>query len=635
MMLDPQPQPSDQNQDRIGYWVRRLMLLLLIILGSFGCLFLASQLALVGRRVEPLRDVRSGIEVDYSASEQREAPLVPEVIEAAREDRVFPPALEIDKVTIVPVVEIPVITPTAIAQITPTPTPTATPRPSPTWTPALVEPTATALPSTRTDTPGPTEPADAATPTNTPFPPTLTHTSTPAPATPTRTPTLTPIPVSPTLTAAATDTSTPTATATSTPPAPTPTSTATQTVPQPSDTFTPTPSNTPTPTNTPTPMPPQVLDIIPRETVEGSGSDPDIDVTILGQGFLGSIARLGQNIWISVLTVSDTIITGRLSPNIPAGVYELTVQNADGRTGVLPRAFTVHPRPNPTQTLNSDVATITTFGSAAALTEGDDDFVQIIFIEVPQSLVNPLYIRIFDADTGGGNDEPGATPFGDTAMTYSLRGGVGAYTNAAARADHPSPAGITSGDLLEQRTIGVDAAYDNSWWSLPVDPNLGELVGSGRIFKLVVEGVGGDDGNWYQVAVSIDPNNNLEVPGSRIFAYSWCVMLPFALDEASVYPYVPAGATSITQYNFDFDVTAAAGITLTSPLRSLSVVGLSGNGVTASESFAVFAGEDATTWSARYVSQSFLTLNDFCLWFRDQSDTALAIFTGPTLGSAP
>lgn len=353
---------------------------------------------------------------------------------------------------------------------------------------------------------------------------------------------------------------------------------------------------------------------------------------------MGSAARLGEDIWINVLSVTDTIITGRLSPNVPTGIYELNVQNLDGKTGVLPRAFTVHPRPNPTNTLNSDVAVVTTFGPAASLSEGDDDFVQIVFFEVPQGAVNPVYIRIFDADTGGLNDEPGLTPLGETVMTYTLRGGAGAYTEPDARTDHPGPLGINSGSLITQAVIGVDGARDDKWWSLPVDPSLGEPIASRRIFKLAVQGAAGDDGNWYQVAISTDPNNNFEVPDSRLFAFSWCAMLPNNGDELAVYPFAPLGASSVTQFNFDFDaLTPGAAIILTSPLRSRPVadVNLSLDGVVASQLFDVFSGEDNTTWTAQYVSWSLLPLNDFCLWFREQNGTALAVFTAPTLNSPP
>jgi hypothetical protein len=339
------------------------------------------------------------------------------------------------------------------------------------------------------------------------------------------------------------------------------------------------------------------------------------------------------------------MINGRLSPDIPTGVYALSVRrDFDGGQGTLLNAFTVHPRFNPTHTLDSDVAYIATFGRAAPSAEGDDDRVQVIFLEVPDTAPDDLYIRIFDADTGGGGegddtDVVGSSPF-DTMMTYTLLGGAGAYTVPAARADHPDAAGINSGTVITQQVVGPDGTRDDAWLPLPVNRSQGELVGSRYVFKLVVQGAGGDDGNWYQVAISTDPNNNLEVLGARVFAFSWCVMLPNQGDEVAVYPFVPAGTTisTLTQYNFDFDFEAGLGaaITLISPLRTRPVVSLSANGTTASQTFDVFLEEQATTWTARYLSwRAEDKPNHFSIWFLSETGAALPIYAAPTLDPPP
>jgi hypothetical protein len=628
MTSGPESQPNDQDEQQDRAWLRRLALLLLILLGTFGCMLMAAQIAQSTLEIGPLdRDVRSKVEVDYDADRRRAAPLVPQVVDAVKEDlEVTRPALDREMVTVVPVVQIPPATP--IAQITPTPTVTPTPEPPPTATPA---------PS---DTPSPTgAPTATATATGTARP-SDTPTFTPVPATLTPTPTETRLPV---ITSTPTYTpESPTDTPTASPQPPTHTYTPIPTTPSDTPTHTPTatlpPPSTPTDTPTSTPIPPPVvLAITPNATVQGSGSDPDIGVIIIGEHFMGSIARLGQNILISILDVTSTMITGTLSPNIPAGVYELAVQNSDGQEGVLPRAFTVHPRPNLTNTLDSDVASIVTFGPAAPLTDGDDDYLQIIFFEVPDGPDDLLYIRVFDLDTGGANDETGADgAFGDTSMTYALRGGPGAYTEPDARSDHPGAAGIGSGTLIAQQIIGEDATLDNTWGVLPVTRQQGELVGSSRLFKLVIQGASGDDGNWYQVAMSADPNANVEVGGTRVFAYSWCAALPLPGDQVALYPFVPSAVTSVDQFNFDFDVSSGSDITLITPVRDLTDVTQSGNGVVASDIFFPFDGEKATTWAARYVAGNVPTdKNDFSLWFLGDSTAALAIFTAPTLVSPP
>ena len=380
-----------------------------------------------------------------------------------------------------------------------------------------------------------------------------------------------------------------------------------------------------------------MFSIAPNQIVEGSGADPDIDVAITGQNFLDSNSWLGQNIFITIVSVTENLINGRLSPNISPGIYGLTVRNADGQEGTLPRAFTVLTRSLPDYTFDSSQAYVSTSGLGADPTAGDDDKVQIIFFEVPDGPTDTLYVRIYDPDTGGSHDRVGPDGvFGETTMSYSLRGEGGAYSNVDARSDHPGAAGITSGTLLAQQTVGEDGLLDGRWLSLAINRGQGELVQGSRLFKLVVQGASGDDGNGYQVAISADANSNITVPGARLFAFSWSVALPTPNGAVAVHPYVPTSANRVTQFNFDFDTSPGSAITLSTPQRVILVVGLSGDGGTASEDYLPFSGELGATWSAQYDVGSFPpSANPFTLWFRDGSATALAIFTTPTLVGPP
>jgi hypothetical protein len=380
------------------------------------------------------------------------------------------------------------------------------------------------------------------------------------------------------------------------------------------------------------------LGITPDSTVQSSG--PPIPVTITGQNFVsGLTAWLGKNITITVDTNTATTIEGSLSPDIPVGVYGLTVRNPDSQMGTLSPAFTVYAPPG------AEEVTFTTYGSSASPSEGDDDHIQIIFFAVPDGPDDSLYLRIFDADTGGGGegesyDLSGADGrFGDTEMTYTVRGGGGAYSAADARADHPGPAGITSGTFITQVVVGTDGALDDAWLALAVNRAEGERVGNSRVFKVAVEGTNGDDGNWYQVAVSAAPGENQPVAGSRILAFSWCLTLRSpGEDEAALYPHVEQGTSTVTQFNFDFDFSPGDGsaITLRTPLRELVVGdgGMSRDSSGASQSFSALDGETSTTWSARYRSGTDLSTNAVTAWFTGDSG-ALPIFTLPMTEPAP
>src|SRR3954468_23711867 len=66
-----------------------------------------------------------------------------------------------------------------------------------------------------------------------------------------------------------------------------------------------------------------------------------------------------------------------------------------------------------------------TYGPAALTAEGDQDFHEIIYLSVPDTTTDRLYLRVFDADVGGGHD----TRYGadwDSQVRYALYGGKGA-----------------------------------------------------------------------------------------------------------------------------------------------------------------------------------------------------------------
>jgi len=520
-------------------------------------------------------------------------------------------------------------------------TPVGTPSPVPTG--ALVPfPTATATaPQAIAEVPSP----PPSTPTR-PSPPTPTRIATPVP-TPTDTPVPTPT-ATPTATEAPTLTPTPTATATATdtpiPPRPTntpvPPATATDTPVPATATDTPMPTDTPTATATdtptPTPLPPSVLSITP----DWGYNDTPVDVVITGDNFFGlPTARLGSNVPIGNITlVTADTLNGTVPADIPAGTYALTVINPDGQFDTLSPAYTALTRPNPDTTLETGY--LTTHGSAAPGDEGDDDHVQVIFFEVPDGTPGDLYVRIFDADTGGGGitetvDAPRTIPY-DTTIAYTLFGGGGAYTDPGARSSHPGPAGINVGTLLAQTTIGADPAYHGVWQTVfgPFSANQGELVGSSRMFKLAVEGVGGDEGNRYNVALSTVNDDNAAPGGSRIFAYSWTFQVT-AAERPSLYSYVPTGTVNFEQYNWDADHDTGT-MTLHTPMRDILVPdsGISGNNSVASSPHQVQDGEAEATWTIMMDFAFTEPGNDLTFWtVGDGID--LAIFTHPTTAPPP
>jgi hypothetical protein len=279
-------------------------------------------------------------------------------------------------------------------------------------------------------------------------------------------------------------------------------------------------------------------------------------------------------------------------------------------------------------------------GSAASPAEGDDDHVQVIFFEVPDGTPGNLYVRIFDADTGGAWDEE-RTPW-DTMVRYTLRGGTGAYSEPDARTHRPGPLGINSGaSLLAQTVIGEDTTiplvYDNLWGLVfgPYTAGDGEPVGGRRVFKLVVEGVSGDDGNYYNAVLSTAADDNVIPAGSRVFAYAWTLPLePEPTQRPPLYPYVAPGTVTFEQHNWDME-WAGGTMTLHTPMRDIVVdSAISQDNEEQSSAYGVQTGEGGATWTVTLDFFFTGAQNDATFWaVGDGVD--LAIFTHPTMAPPP
>jgi len=593
--------PRDREQ-------RDLLIFLLLLLLAFSCLLITAQIAVRpaprwSARAEMLSKIDPDMTVDASKADV--APLDDKALTPWDPNRFLTPMGTV--VVVPPMVVGPAVTstPGAVAEA-PTLSPSATlPLGSPTPTLTGI-PTLTASPTgTTTRTPTPT---GTSTPTSTP-----TGTSTPT-STPTGTPTST-----------STSTSTPPPTEPPTLPTRPPDDTATPT-------GTPTPTWTPTPTPTPVP-PPSILSITPDR---GVNSAP-VPVVIRGSNFFGMpTARLRNNVVIAISDATADTLTGTVPAGIVPGVCALVVTNPDAQSDILSPAYTVLGPPSPDTTLETGY--ISTLGPLASPAEGDDDHVQVIFFEVPASCSDNLYFRVFDADTGGSVDL-GVGGF-DTTIRYTLRGGTGAYTHPEARLSHPSAAGVNAGTSLTSIDIGNDPTYDSNW-NLVFGSYVagdGELSGSSRVFKFVVEGIAGDDENFYNVTLSTAAGSNTAPAGSRAFAYSWT--FPLALNPSqrpTLYPYVRPGIVFFEQHNLDMDYDSGP-MTLYTPMRDISLSGsdISGNGVEASSSYRTAAGEYGATWTVAmgFAYTGSAPWNDVTFWAVGDG-TDLAIFTRPTTGSPP
>ena len=204
--------------------------------------------------------------------------------------------------------------------------------------------------------------------------------------------------------------------------------------------------------------------------------------------------------------------------------------------------------------VDENIPHLVTFGGNSDTSWGDDDFCQIFFCVIPDSKVDPVYIRIYDPDTGGALDEPKG-PF-NTVVKFSVYAGAGCWSDTASHSIHPT-GNYKSGYLMSSKTFGSDPAFDRKFYTFgPFNPLEGEYVEKlgGRVFKIIAEGVSGDDGNLYKYYLSSRPDENKAVEGGNFFTYKYHFRLPDDQQQVcQIYPFVDDKTISVEISNFDWD----------------------------------------------------------------------------------
>lgn len=202
------------------------------------------------------------------------------------------------------------------------------------------------------------------------------------------------------------------------------------------------------------------------------------------------------------------------------------------------------------------------YGPNALTIEGDHDHRLVVRFDVPADRRGTVHVRLFDPDTAGLHDEVFGRPDGRT--RFSIYG-------ADARVQFgPDDAGIyqeyVSGTPLVSREFGADRRLDDSWTTLAsLDVGDGELFGNRRMFFLVVDGIDGNDGNLFDVAISASAAAQEAVTDARLYSYMPTVRVLNRRSITELGFAIPNGATSLTFINFD---TAGGRIEYAGPFRS-------------------------------------------------------------------
>jgi hypothetical protein len=220
----------------------------------------------------------------------------------------------------------------------------------------------------------------------------------------------------------------------------------------------------------------------------------------------------------------------------------------------FPVFFTLTGQPVPGK--DENIPFLVTFGKDGKTSWGDDCFYSIFFFSIPKEYTRPFFIRVFDPDCGGEYDE--IQEDFDTKTKFSVYGGKGVDPdkNEESRGLEKG-LNYKSGNLLQSKIFGNDPQYDNNYYTFgPFNPSEGDFNSkwNSNMFKIVCEGISGDDGNLYRYFLSSDKDNNIPIEGANAFTYSYHFRMWNDFKSVShIYPYIDTGIVFIKQSNFDWD----------------------------------------------------------------------------------
>ena len=279
-----------------------------------------------------------------------------------------------------------------------------------------------------------------------------------------------------------------------------------------------------------------------------------------------------------------------------------------------------------------NIESVVTFGKNAPKGWGDDDYSQVFFFTVPTSFKSPIYIRVYDPECFGDNDQKNREY--NTTTHFRIIGGEGAFSNKDSKNINPV-GNYDAGTLLHSKTFKDEAEYDSKWYTFgPINPSEGEMVEElkARVFKVIIEGTSGDDGNLYKIALSQSPYDNISILGGNAFTYEYSFRLKSEVGSvAYFYPFIDKNTVKIKQHNFDFDNDGA--IKVYSAYKNGHYSAISNDGNWSVGLHDVQKEEQGRSMNVRLIKKASFN-NDMTLYITNEYNIPVPMFATP-IGGAP
>lgn len=204
-----------------------------------------------------------------------------------------------------------------------------------------------------------------------------------------------------------------------------------------------------------------------------------------------------------------------------------------------------------TETMAEENLTLITFGKDAPTREGDFNHAQSIYFSVPEGSKERLWINVFDPGIGSDYDQL-MNLTAESQTRFAVFGGAGAalFGSLDPRARVSDEEG--AGTLISEMTFGTEPESIGDWRNIAlVDPRQGDAVAGRRVFRLLVQGISGDAGNVFGVAVSNRESRRSTPAGLEIYSYRPTVNVQRAEDFAELRFHAPADTDRLVVHNFD------------------------------------------------------------------------------------